>query len=616
MYNNSEINQFNENKTVYLIRGKRVGFMGKRLHHRFIFQVKNRIIFIFALCVIVPSILFLGFFIRSYSGYALNGIIQEKQNIMKETHKNIALQFSGFQDSSMSFYYNQVSKSYIDSEDYLNEDKYVSQMLSSIVNSEKYIVSAILELDGITYNAGYRYRNWDEYLLEHKEGVVKRKGKVVWIPTEEMSAPYNQTPKNFALGRAINSPNRQVGTLWMFFSEDLFDSVLKNPIFKEDNTDYYIISKNSDVVTSNRKEQIGSLGDLELCNRVLEQKNGSFSYKDKVSGQKKMVVCSSSELNDWVLFTVTEERILFKDVNSIKLMAVGISVLYALFLFIAYYILSTYIFKPMKNLSKGMQRVSHGDFERIDELDRNDEMGMLTSNFNYMTDEIQTLINGIREEEKAKNEEKIKVLSMQIGPHFIYNTLNTIKWMAVVNKQSNIKKMIESLIKLMVSVTYNTNEEISLSEEVELLNCYVYIQKMRYMNFDIEYDLPKEIGELKISKLILQPFVENCILYAFSDKPDVGKIHISFYTKDALYIEIADNGKGFDTSVLKQQKDSQKRSDHIGVQNVIERIRLNYGEAYLVQIESREEVGTKVLLRLPIIHGEVEEDVKRSDSGR
>ena len=102
-----------------------------------------------------------------------------------------------------------------------------------------------------------------------------------------------------------------------------------------------------------------------------------------------------------------------------------------------------------------------------------------------MLGKISDLMEEVRIKEEAKNNEKMKVLSMQIGPHFIYNTLNSIKWMAAVNKQPNIKKMVESLIKLMVSVTYNTNEEIYLHEEIELIKCYCYIQKVRYMNFDI-----------------------------------------------------------------------------------------------------------------------------------
>ena len=120
---------------------------------------------------------------------------------------------------------------------------------------------------------------------------------------------------------------------------------------------------------------------------------------------------------------------------------------------------------------------------------KTDEMGMLITNYNFMIDEIMRLMSEVREEEKEKNEEKMKVLSMQINPHFVFNTLNTVKWMAISNKQTNIKCMIESLIALMKSVTYTRKEEVFVEEELELLASYVYIQKMRFVNFEVGYEV-------------------------------------------------------------------------------------------------------------------------------
>ena len=162
--------------------------------------------------------------------------------------------------------------------------------------------------------------------------------------------------------------------------------------------------------------------------------------------------------------------------------------------------------------------------------------------------------------------------------------------------------MIESLIKMMVSVTYYTNDEITLKEELELLDCYIYIQKMRFMNFEVKYEIADELLEYKVNKLVLQPFVENSILYAFKEKEDMGIITIRADKKDdCLEIEVQDNGSGFDLQRIEQSHNENKRRDHVGIKNVSERIRLNYGEKYGIRIESSADSGTIISIRLPLI---------------
>lgn len=198
----------------------------------------------------------------------------------------------------------------------------------------------------------------------------------------------------------------------------------------------------------------------------------------------------------------------------------------------------------------------------------------------------------------------MKVLSMQINPHFVFNTLNTVKWMAISNKQTNIKCMIESLIALMKSVTYTRKEEVFVEEELELLASYVYIQKMRFVNFEVGYEVDDNTKKLKILKLLLQPLVENCILHAFQGRRQGGVIKIRIYRQEeALHIWVEDNGIGFD--MREQEKlfeaNREESAEHVGIYNVVQRIRLNYGESYGAEIQSVPGAGTKVHLTLPVL---------------
>lgn len=580
----------------------------------FSFSIKNKILYTFILWVIIPSVLILVYCIHNYSQYALTSIIKEKHSIMDEINKNISLQFSNFRDTTMTLYYTEEIKEYIDKEDFETKSNYINQYLSSLVNSEKYISSAILDLGDITYEAGYKYLDLASYFDAHRQEVLDRKGRVVWIPTETIPASSNQKLKNFVLGRAINSPKGNVGILWLFFSEDFFKDILENDSMEE-SAAYYIIAPNKRVLTSNQMDEVGELSEIEYMDRVIRDKDGYFYHYNHDLEENEIVVFSTSRDTDWSIVTVTLESVVFKDLNRIKWMACFIFMFYIVFLIGAYIFLTRLIFKPLEHLSQGMGRVSQGDFDIKIEAIQKDEIGMLTESYNYMVDKIQELMEQIRAEEKAKNEERMKVLAMQIGPHFIYNTLNTIKWMAVVNKQDNIRKMIESLIKLMVSVTYNMDEEITVEEEIELLKCYVYIQKTRYMNFDILFDVDDAAKGCRICKLVLQPLVENSILYAFKDKVEGGLITVVIRAEGDLMIEVEDNGKGFDVAILDEDKVKIKRPDKIGLENISERIRLNYGGNYGITIISEINKGTKIIMKLPLKKkiADIERNVDKQD---
>lgn len=564
-------------------------------------SVKHRIVVIFILFIIIPSMAFLYISISSYSQYALDSIITEKQSIMEQINKNISYQFDNYEDMTMTLYHNAQTRVYIDSEDYSSDSVYIQQFLSSIVNSEKHVVSAILNLEGRKFISGYNYLNQVEFFDKFRQQVTDKKGKVVWIPTQNLSTSYHNNVKNFAMARAVNSPNRSVGELWLFFDVNFFDDVLDNRSLRA-SSDVMIIASDKHVITSTDKMQTGFISGLDYLEDIEYGQSGHFTYMDPDKKEEYIAIYSYSPVTDWTIVTATPQKVAFRAVDNIKVMTLIIVVLYTIFIILAYILLSQGIFRPIAQLSSGMRKVSAGNFNERLEKKNDDEIGMLVSNYNYMLGKIAALMEDIRNEEKAKNDAKMKVLSMQIGPHFIYNTLNTIKWMASINKQTNIKKMIESLIKLMVNVTYNTNEEICLEEEIELIKCYCYIQKARYMNFDIMLDIPETAATCRVLKFILQPIVENCILYAFSEKSDGGIIEITAKVDDMLYIFIKDNGKGFDTSILEPMKNIREdKLDKIGIHNVIERIRLNYGIAYGMDIASTIGKGTVVTLKLPFI---------------
>lgn len=555
---------------------------------------------------ILPSIFFLFVIQDSYYQFVLKSSVNEKQIVLEEMNKAITLKFDSYHNLSMSIYHNTLTRNYIDQHAGASEE-HVRLFLASLVNSEKYLVSAILEENEKSISVGYNYFNISEYTDKYRDRVLQERGGIVWLPTENMSSS-NSKLHHFALARAINSPQETIGILWLFFSEDLINDVYLNQDFLKSSNEFYIMDSRSHVISSNKVQTIAKEFTDAYFLRATEH-NGPANFVTNPETQKSMILISSKmSVEDWTIYFLGDKEKTLLPATQIRILSSIIIILYILFAFFAYALLSKHVFARLKTLSENMGGATAGKLQKIALTDsqqavKHSEIDLLISNYNYMVDRIDGLIVKVRAEEQAKNDEKLRALAMQIRPHFVYNTLNTIKWMAIANKQTNIKLMIESMIKLMAGATFDQEEYVTLSKEIELLEAYTYIQRMRFMNFSFTYTLPEEIQDYKIMKFILQPIVENSILHGFRSKRSGGMIHISFRASQVLEIEISDNGEGFDVTQKKCTQDST-RSDHLGLVNVRERIDLHYGKQYGMAIQSQVHKGTTVKLSLPIIQDE------------
>jgi len=227
-------------------------------------------------------------------------------------------------------------------------------------------------------------------------------------------------------------------------------------------------------------------------------------------------------------------------------------------------------------------------------------MKKLTDHFNTMVRKVNHLMENVKEEEKEKNEFKMQALMMQMSPHFIYNSLNTIKWIAVINKQENIRQMIESLIQIFMNMSKRTDENNKIRDEMELLQNYANIQKARFLNFDLVIQADEDTMDLPVKRFLLQPIVENAIIHGLNQSEKIGLISIRVYQDGYLHVEITDNGVGFEVSQLKEKREPDTRHTRIGLENVQQMLKLEYGDPYGMKIESALGKGTKVSYLLPI----------------
>ncbi|WP_051538079.1 sensor histidine kinase [Butyrivibrio proteoclasticus] len=279
--------------------------------------------------------------------------------------------------------------------------------------------------------------------------------------------------------------------------------------------------------------------------------------------------------------------------------------------------LSVYFSKPINTLALGMKRFRKGDFDTKIELNRDDEFEQLAVGFNKMTSQLKQTMDERVQAERTINETRIQMMQAQLNPHFLYNTLDTIKWVAKANNVPEVATMSASLAGIL-RTSISEHQFCRLSKELELIENYCEIQKIRFEDkFDLTIDVPEEIKEAVIPKLILQPIVENAIIHGM-DETENGHIYVAavkntLLGQDVLKISIQDDGKGISDEMMQalNNDDVETLKGHLGLNNVNTIIRLYYGKDYGVMAFRPSEGGTVMIVTLPYS----EKEPVRTDSG-
>lgn len=576
-------------------------FMGKK-HN----TIGKQIIGIIFFTIICPSIIFYWVVVKKYSDDLLQSAIKDRQNLLTAINRSLSLQFDITKELSMMIYYDKSVKEYIDNGDYSSIPNNVKESLESITNSYISVDSILLCFKDNVYTYGKTFTNLNEIRLKYEGDIIKRKGKSIWLPTTIMQGAFARKPKDYILSRAVNSKDGMVAIMYMFFSSDSLQKIIANPLLNKGGSSFYLLSSEGQVVVSKSEKEIGKKVNFKLPKENFDGNEGHFFIKDD-SGSERLISYAKMTDPHWISVIIDKKSEILFDVNKITKLAVIFTVFYLAVILLGNIGIYIFIIRPITRLSEGMDKVGNQEFSKLKIPYGGNEIKYLTERFNQMSEKIRELIQRVREEEAEKNEQRLKVLYMQIGPHFLYNTLNSIKWLAVLNKQDTIRQMIESVMKIMNGVTYESAQDmITIEHELKLLDSYIYIQKVRFMGFDVYYDVPEEILNYKIDRFILQPFVENSILHGIRDMQAGGEIRIVIRLHDekSLQVDIYDNGKG-----IEKNEDinwSRERKDSIGIKNVRERIYLHYGNNYGVVVENNPDKGVHVKLSLPAIRKEAE----------
>ncbi len=588
-------------------------------------SIRNKIVFFFCILLIIPTII-IGTVTYNY----IVALIQKKaidytneiQYLIIEKTDSYLAQLDSFllniayeTESIRKIGNTQINMNEFDAGDknrqlqYMKEADEVHNSLFAKIQKNKYISSISLYTEKrniLAYKTVYNVNNsyspgedeWFEKAKATKRGMILSRAHF----DKQLIESDNRI---ITLARKIYNPQdySEIGIMALNINLDVMNDLCRD-ILKNEGVKVYITDSDGFINYCNDSSMIMRNVDDRIFANMASPK-GNFIFTE--NGRKMFATYNTSDYTGWkIMFTIPYSNLIMEG-NIVGLVILVVVLFLCIFLIFQIVYFSNRIARPIKNLELGMSTAIQNNFSNKIEVASNDEVGKLGSNFNIMLTKINELIADVYTEQRLKKEAEINALQAQINPHFLYNTLNTIRLMAVIQKADKIAQLISSLVNLLQFTAKKAGEFITIRDEIAALKEYVEIQKARYYNkFKVTYEIDEEVQDYKTLKFTLQPIVENAIFHGLEPKGGRGVIHVKISKeKEEIVFMIKDDGVGMDEEtqkcLLTVESNDKFRFNKIGISNVHQRIRLYFGDGYGLDIRSTAGEGTEVRIVLPII---------------
>lgn len=408
-----------------------------------------------------------------------------------------------------------------------------------------------------------------------------------------------------AMAKAIRENNRGqvVGVTLINIKES--DFCLLYSHFTAGDSEIIIFNQDDRIISSNKKSYLAfKERELEVAAVLHEMKTDGIRGKlVKKENDSRGYMMQRLQSTNYTILGIVDASAAFSNAYDFRYI-IGITGMITAIIAIAVFVIVRQLTYPLWRLAQHMERVEGGDLHPFTEVSGTIEIWELSRTYNTMLAELDEYIRRLMQVEREKREAEINSLQMQINPHYIYNTLASVKWLIWQGETDKSVRLIDAFIKLLRNTISNKQDMITLRQEIENLKDYVLINQIRYGDqVKVAYYVLPQCEDFLVPKLILQPFVENAFFHAFPDGRG-GSIEIFVRKKGRfLLIEIADTGVGIDDARLCDIKQKRNiKSEHftgIGINNVDNRIKLIYGQDYGIDIQSEAGRGTVVSLRFP-----------------
>lgn len=562
-----------------------------------------KLLIIYIPLIILPAIVCMVLILNSYNEFSKNLLKKYSSDVLNFGVSKIEDQIKSYEQLSKRFITDAQIQGLLaaspgtqyDELEYMSElNERVNSFLTE--NSDyHYIKSIIINKQNNIYALGTE-RNIDFGVTDdlYKKRVRNLKGEVIWSLPEKYTGTMSGDSGNpdftvLKLSRSILDKNlTEIAQLTIVIDIRSLKNIFDRLELK-DYTTLQLTAKNG-------------ISIFEYSKSLLK----SGEYKGKVEKYS-----ATSSYNGWVLTAVYHEKLLFQplyDISNRSLIFISVFILLGL---IGTYIINIDIISPIRKLTLNIKNtLNRHSGQKFIEFRGAREIVEINSTYISMVHEMDRLIQELMETEKRKQKVEMRILQSQLSPHFLYNALNSVRWMAIIQKQGNIKSYVDALSNLLTYSLRNTDSMVALRYEIDILNDYVKIQKVRYHNFSFEINIEEQLYDVKILKLLLQPLIENALIHGLFNNNISGLIKLTVQNgtdKQKIHIVVEDNGIGMDKEKLEEVKNQIYKEDqdsHIGLKSVHDRLRFNFGDGYGLCLESENGIGTKVHLVIPNIPGE------------
>lgn len=364
----------------------------------------------------------------------------------------------------------------------------------------------------------------------------------------------------------------------------------------------YLVDETGVIIASSAREAAGDR--FSDSAEKLKEKNEE-TLRDSVSGQNSFYYIGDKLENGWTIITTASAEQFRRESLISIFQTVGVTATALIVTFVVTLAAVRRLMAPTERLLKSMSDFGDGQLDARVQVSTSDEVGQISEAYNQMADNIQNLMEKVYLLELANKEAEIEVLKMQINPHFLYNTLDTISWLGYAGKSEKVTEISVSLAKLL-RASIKRADMVTVEEEIQTVDYYLVIQSVRFADkFTVEKNIDDHARRCYMPGFLLQPLVENSIIHGLEGQIRKGKLSIAIIRKEEwISFSVSDDGKGMDEEqlrILKKQCAGEAAEKSIGLANVYRRLWLMYGEFCQFELRSAPGKGTSVSFRIPVI---------------